>query len=93
MKLPQNYTMLSYKERKLVREEYVKKQRGLCHYCGSPLEGPPADKVLAKKVTKGLFPEGMFKYPVHLHHDHEDGMTIGAVHCYCNAVLWEYIGE
>jgi hypothetical protein len=93
MKLPQNYNMLTSKERKLVREEYVKKQHGLCHYCGSPLDGPAASKVLVKKITKGLFPKGMFKYPVHLHHDHEDGMTIGAVHCYCNAVLWEYEGE
>lgn len=32
-------------------------------------------------------------YPVHLHHDHKTGLTIGAVHAKCNAVLWQYYGE
>ncbi|AGI61771.1 hypothetical protein VCO139_0016 [Vibrio phage VCO139] len=40
-----------------------------------------------------LFPKNMFQYPIHLHHDHNTGMTIGAVHARCNAVLWEYYGE
>ena len=40
-----------------------------------------------------LFPESFFKYPVHLHHSHDTGKTIGAVHAYCNAVLWEYYGQ
>jgi hypothetical protein len=93
MKLPYNYEMMNYKERRLAREKYVRIQKGLCHYCGSPLDGPPKDKIAAKKITKRLFPAHFFKYPVHLHHSHEDNMTIGAVHAYCNAVLWEYEGE
>ena len=93
MKLPVNYNELHYTERSKVREEYAKLQAGLCHYCGAPLNGPPKDKVALKKVTKSLFPKGFFKWPVHLHHDHVTGMTQGAVHSHCNAVLWEYEGK
>jgi hypothetical protein len=28
-----------------------------------------------------------------LHHCHQTGLTIGAVHAKCNAVLWQYHGE
>ena len=57
------------------------------------LAGDPADQVKAKPVDLSLFPQAFFKYPVHLHHDHETGLTLGAVHSYCNAVLWQYLGE
>jgi len=30
---------------------------------------------------------------MHLHHNHETDMTEGAVHAYCNAVLWQYEGK
>jgi hypothetical protein len=40
-----------------------------------------------------LFPKNFLKWPVHLHHSHDTGMTIGAVHSYCNAVLWQYHNE
>jgi hypothetical protein len=49
--------------------------------------------VMSKKINVDLFPPNFFKWPVHLHHDHRTGMTIGAVHCRCNAVLWQYHGE
>jgi len=44
-------------------------------------------------IKKSLFPRGFFGYPIHLHHSHDTGMTIGAVHAHCNAVLWQYEGE
>jgi hypothetical protein len=44
-------------------------------------------------IDRELFPPGFFNYPVHLHHSHNSGLTIGAVHSYCNAVLWHYHGE
>lgn len=93
MKLPVNYNELSPRNRKQVREEYVKLQKGLCAYCGKPLNEEPTELMKAKTVTPKLYPPHFFNNPVHLHHDHETGMTIGAVHCYCNAVLWEYEGE
>ena len=90
MELPINYDLAHHAERKLVRGEYVRLQRGLCYHCNSPLsEEPTKDKT----VDEGLFPSNFFKWPVHLHHSHETGMTIGAVHNYCNAVLWQYHGE
>lgn len=90
---PVDYDKLSRKERRTVREDYVRHQDGKCYYCKAPLSGPPSMKVKNKPVNKNLFPEGFFKWPVHLHHDHNTGMTIGAVHAYCNAVLWQYEGE
>ena len=93
MDLPVNYHNTHYTERRKVREEYVRVQKGLCYYCKAPLSGNPDSKIANKKVTKRLFPENFFKWPIHLHHDHDTGLTIGAVHNHCNAVLWEYEGE
>lgn len=93
MKLPVNYEKLHFTERKKVREEYVRLQKGLCHYCGNPLSEDATDEVMTKKINKSLFPDSFFKWPVHLHHNHETGMTIGAVHCHCNAVLWQFHKE
>jgi hypothetical protein len=90
---PVNYSQLKPKERRVVREDYVNFQEGLCYYCKAPLSGAPALDVSNKRVDRRLFPDGFFRWPVHLHHDHVTGMTIGAVHNHCNAVLWEYDGE
>lgn len=93
MKLPQNYETLSPRGRRLVREEYVRIQEDLCIFCGESLDGPASDEVMSKSIDESLFPPNFFGWRVHLHHDHETGMTIGAVHCHCNAVLWQYHGE
>jgi hypothetical protein len=91
--LPVNYETLHHTKRKLVREEYARRQNGLCHYCGASLSGEPAATVLSQRVNESFFPPGFFSRPIHLHHDHSTGMTIGAVHARCNAVLWQYHGE
>jgi hypothetical protein len=88
--LPVNYNEIHFSERKLVREEYTRIQAGKCHYCKQQLSVRPSEN---KRVNKNLFPKKFFDWPVHLHHDHKTGMTIGAVHAYCNAVLWQYHGE
>lgn len=93
MKLPVNYDKLQVDEKRVVRQEYVKLQGGLCYHCKSSLTEEPPSSILNKRVNEKLFPPNFFKYPVHLHHSHVTGMTIGAVHCYCNAVLWQYYGE
>lgn len=93
MKLPVFYKDLNIMQRKEVREEYVKRQAGKCYYCKGLLNEIPAKYIVSKKIDKNLFPNNFFKYPVHLHHDHNTGLTLGAVHCYCNAVLWQYEGE
>lgn len=91
--LPVNYKKLTQLERRLVREEYIRLQGGKCAHCGEPLSGPASSNVMIKTIKKELFPPNFFKWPVHLHHHHDTGMTIGAVHCHCNAVLWQYHGE
>ena len=95
MKLPVKYSSLDWRkgEKRIVREEYERLQEGKCYYCKCELKGPPAEEVAQKPITKSLFPDGFWNHPVHLHHSHDTDMTLGVVHCYCNAVLWEYEGE
>ena len=93
MQLPVDYTKLPVGQRKQVREQYVLLQEGLCWYCKMPLSGKPAKKVRGLTINWKLFPPAFLKHPIHLHHDHLTGLTIGAVHAYCNAVLWQYDGE
>lgn len=93
MKLPRNYNKLTNEERRQVRLQYVRLQKGRCYYCHSSLGGNPAHKSHGKAIKRSLFPKGFFKHPIHLHHNHNTGMTIGAVHNHCNAVLWQYHNE
>ena len=91
--LPINYDESSYAKRKEAREAYVLEQGGKCHHCGEPLNGRASKVIRNKKINWGLFPPQFLRHNIHLHHDHDTGMTIGAVHAYCNAVLWQYHGK
>lgn len=93
IELPANYNNLSTQKRLIVREQYIKLQDGKCHYCKCPLNESPPDHIKQKPINTNLFPVNFFKYPIHLHHNHVSGITIGAVHNLCNAVLWQYEKE
>lgn len=93
MKLPVKYEDLSFPERRQVREEYIVLQKGLCMYCSASLNSAPPKNITHLKINWKLFPKNFLKYPVHLQHCHKTGMTEGAVHAYCNAVLWQYEGR
>lgn len=93
MKLPVNYNKISYYQRRIVREEYIRLQGGKCYHCGHSLNNEAPEEILNKDINKNLFPLGFFSWPIHLHHDHVTGTTIGAVHCHCNAILWQFHGE
>jgi hypothetical protein len=94
-KLPAMYDALTWVERKQVREEYVERQGGLCYYCHQPLDGQPPPEVLKMTLDVRMFGtvEEWTRHPIHLHHNHRTGLTIGATHAYCNAVLAQYHGE
>lgn len=87
------YEEIEINNRRLVREACIKHQNGLCLHCGKSLTELPDENILNHSITVSLFPPKFFNYPVHLHHDHNSGCVIGAVHAYCNAVLWEYHDE
>lgn len=93
MDLPIDYNKASWQERRAAREEYTVLQKGRCFYCGEMLDDDVSLEVRSKTLNMGLFPENFLKYPVHLHHCHKTGKTIGAVHAKCNGVLWQYHGE
>lgn len=90
---PVNYKSLGWLERRRVREEYITDQRGKCAHCGGPLNEVPPAAVTRLRIDWRRFPKNFTRHPVHLHHSHITGMTIGAVHALCNAVLWQYHGE
>lgn len=91
--LPVDYTKLTWDEKIAVREQYIKEQNNLCYYCGCSLSEDPPFRIRFKKIDWKLFPKNFLKYPIHLQHDHKTGMTQGAVHSYCNAVMWQYEGR
>lgn len=88
-----HYPSMSQPERAQLRAEYVKHQEGKCWHCRANLNEPPPSRITNLRINWRLFPPNFRKWPIHLHHDHKSGMTIGAVHAYCNAVLWSYHGQ
>lgn len=94
IKIPAYYDKLTTAERYTVRKEYEKLQNGKCYFCEMPLDAPPDwHKSGRLKIDESLFPAGFNWSSEHLHHCHQTGLTIGAVHAKCNAVLWQYHGE
>lgn len=88
--IPAKYDTLTPQQRRKVRERYVKLQGWKCQHCGSDIESKPPAHIENKYIKMSLFPKGFLDHPIHLHHCHKTGMTIGAVHARCNAVLWQY---
>ena len=93
MKLPVDYRKLSQKQRREVRLQYIAEQGNMCMYCGGSLSEIAPVHITRKSINWKLFPKGFLDHPVHLQHCHKTGMTEGAVHSYCNAVLWQYDGR
>jgi len=93
IELPADYNALNAKQRRDVRDYYAVKQNGLCMFCETDLQDQPPAEVKKLKINWKLFPPGFTRYPVHLQHDHSTGLTEGAVHSYCNAVMWQYYGR
>lgn len=93
MKLPVRYSLLSPTEKRRVREEYISRQGGVCMHCHENIYDPPPDRIMSKTLRMSLFPKGFLQYPIHLQHNHTTDLTEGAVHAYCNGVLWQYHGR
>ena len=91
--LPCDYTKLSWLERSAVRREYIRRQQGFCMHCNSSLNEDPPEHIQIIWIDWDLFPEGFLKHPIHLQHCHKTNLTEGAVHAYCNAVLWQHYGR
>ena len=93
MELPVRYSLLGPTEKRMVREEYISRQGGICMFCHENIYDPPPARVLSKTLQMRLFPKGFLQYPIHLQHNHHTDMTEGAIHAYCNGVLWQYHGR
>ena len=88
--LPIDYTKLTFQERREVRLQYIKEQNNKCYYCNKDLNNPAPKYITDKNINWRLFPQNFLQHPIHLQHNHTTGMTEGAVHAYCNAVMWQY---
>ncbi len=93
MKLPIKYAKASSKKRKQARAQYIAEQDGKCMFCKEDLTASPPESVTDKPIDWDLFPTHFLRHPIHLQHDHITDQTEGAVHAYCNAVLWQYHGR
>lgn len=93
LELPAIYGDLSPKERYRARVQYERDQGGLCWHCKSDLNEDPPKTITRNPINWDLFPPGFLEMPIHLQHDHETGETEGAIHAYCNAYIWEYLGR
>lgn len=91
--LPVNYNDLTSYDRREIRKLYENLQNGNCCHCHEPLDGEPPSAITNLHINWDLFPKHFMNNPVHLHHNHNTGLTIGSAHAYCNAVLWQYYGE
>jgi hypothetical protein len=95
-KLPAVYDRLSGQRRMIVRELYIAKQKGKCLHCKQTLSRLPRAYNARKKErmnASGILPPYFFKFPIHLHHCHKTDLTLGAVHAYCNAILFMEYGQ
>ena len=90
---PRRYDRMTPQERRALRDEYMRSQGGKCYWCECDLSQDPPQNILSKRINWKLFPSNFLRYPVHLQHCHKTGMTEGAVHAYCNAVMWQYHGR
>ena len=92
-KLPALYSRMHWSDRRGVREQYIEEQGGLCMHCKESLANDPPASITDKSIDWRAFPPNFLKHPVHLQHDHDTDLTEGAVHAYCNAVLWQFFGR
>lgn len=93
IQIPAQYESLTPAERRAVRVQYIADQGGNCMFCGESLSALAPERIRSKKINWRLFPPNFLKHPIHLQHNHKTGMTEGAVHSYCNAVMWQYYGR
>lgn len=93
LSIPAMYDALTWFERRTVREDYIILQKGLCWHCKEDIHAPPPKHITDLPLDQRYWPAEFLKHPIHLHHDHKTGLTIGSTHAYCNAVLAQYFGE
>jgi hypothetical protein len=88
--LPAVYKDLSVIQRRTVRREYMRLQHWSCMFCGHSLFSDAPQELKDLPIDWDLFPPGFLDYDTHLQHNHQTGLTEGAVHSFCNAFMWNY---
>ena len=93
IKLPIDYPSATAASRRKARYEYIDRQDGDCYWCHESLKYAAPSRITEHAIDWSLFPKHFLSNPIHLQHDHKTGQTEGAVHAYCNAVMWQYHGR
>jgi len=86
LELPIKYSSLSGERLSAVKEAYTCLQRERCWLCGNNLWDLPKYIVENPKLM-GLCGNQLAEHsPLHLHHDHDTGLTLGVTHAECNII-------
>lgn len=93
IELAAKYSELTSLQRRSLRQDYIKQQMGKCFYCKEDLNQDPPKRIKDLAIEWNYFPSNFLVFPIHLQHNHDTDMTEGAVHAYCNAVMWQYEGR
>lgn len=92
--IPAMYDALTWFERRTVREDYIILQKGACYWCKATLTSDTPLHLRERfPLDQRCWGPEFLKHPIHLHHCHRSGLTLGATHAYCNAILAQYYGE
>ena len=61
-KLPTVYRELTWQERRLVREQYIKEQKNKCFFCEESLGEEAPKRITDKKINWDYFPDNFLAY-------------------------------
>ena len=87
LELPTKYSSLSGERLSAVKEAYICLQRERCWLCGNNLYELSKYLVDNPKLMPLCGNELAERYPLHLHHDHDTGLTLGVTHAECNIII------
>lgn len=86
LELPTKYSSLSGERLAVVKEAYICLQRERCWLCGGNLYELP-NHVVDNPNLIGLCSSQLAEqHPLHLHHNHDTGLTLGVAHAECNII-------
>lgn len=84
LELPTKYSSLTGERKSAVKEAYICLQRDRCWLCGDDLYDPPKFLVENPNYMPLCGNQLAEHSPLHLHHDHKTGLTLGVTHAECN---------
>lgn len=86
LELPTKYSSLSGERLSAVKDAYICLQRERCWLCGDNLYELPKYIVDNPNYMGLCYNQLAEQTPLHLHHNHDTGLTLGVAHAECNII-------